>query len=135
MFTSEPDILSEGAAILRILAIYYIPFSLMWVFNGIIRGAGDTFITMLISIFSLWGIRLPLAFYLSKHTSLGSKGIWIAMVVSVNITVILSFTYFVKGRWRKSVLVHRTSEDTSFSGKERWQGDRLNPVKEGGDGD
>jgi len=43
MFTSDPDILREGAVILRILALYYVPFSLMWVFSGIIRGAGDTF--------------------------------------------------------------------------------------------
>ena len=135
MFTSDSDILREGAVILRILAMYYVPFSLMWVFSGIIRGAGDTFITMLISIFSLWGIRLPLAFYLSKHTSLGSKGIWIAMVISVNITLILSFIYFVKGRWRRSIVEQKSGENTGFSEQEHWQGHRLKPVKEGGDHD
>jgi Na+-driven multidrug efflux pump len=90
---------------------------------------------MLISIFSLWGIRLPLAFYLSKHTSLGSKGIWIAMVISVNITLILSFIYFVKGRWRRSIVEQKSGENTGFSEQEHWQGHRLKPVKEGGDHD
>jgi putative MATE family efflux protein len=135
MFTSDPDVLREGAVILRILAIYYIPFSLMWVFSGIIRGAGDTFITMLISIFTLWGIRLPLAYYLSKHTSLGSKGIWIAMVISINITMIMSFIYFVKGRWRRSIIEQKRDETTGFSQQELQTEYRLKPVKEGGDRD
>ncbi|MGI5858781.1 MAG: MATE family efflux transporter [Tepidanaerobacteraceae bacterium] len=135
MFTSDPDILREGAVILRILAIYYVPFALMWVFSGIIRGAGDTLITMLISILSLWGIRLPLALYLSKYTTLGSKGIWIAMVISTNITLIMNIIYFVKGRWRRSLAEQKSDDNTRFSQQELWKEYRLKLVKEGGDND
>ena len=90
---------------------------------------------MLISILSLWGIRLPLALYLSKYTTLGSKGIWIAMVISTNITLIMNIIYFVKGRWRRSLAEQKSDDNTRFSQQELWKEYRLKLVKEGGDND
>jgi putative MATE family efflux protein len=105
MFTSDDALLREGAKILRILGVSYIPFGMLWVSNGIIRGAGDTFITMLISIFSLWVVRVPVAYYLSKFTPLGSNGIWIAMTISSILSTLLSVGYYFTGRWKKARII------------------------------
>lgn len=113
------------------LHIIIIPFALMWVFNGIIRGAGDTFITMLISISSLWGIRVPLAYYLSRHTPLGSNGIWVAMVVSVNVTFLLSLIYFIKGHWRKGIVVSENKDITKDDKQIAQIQHSLKPIEEG----
>lgn len=110
MFTSEPDVLREGANILRILGISYIPFGLMWITNGVIRGAGETVVVMIISLFSLWGVRVPLAYYLSKYTSLGSTGIWTAMSTSAFLTFGLSTLYYFSGRWKRAVLINRPED-------------------------
>ncbi|AYO29496.1 MATE family efflux transporter [Biomaibacter acetigenes] len=104
IFTNDINLLREGSTILRILGISYIPFGLMWVSNGIIRGAGDTIITMIISMFSLWVVRVPLAFYLSKYTSMGSDGIWVAMTTSSVLSTALSLGYYFTGRWKKSIV-------------------------------
>ncbi|MDI3534858.1 MAG: hypothetical protein PWQ82_1223 [Thermosediminibacterales bacterium] len=100
MFTKDDMVLKQGAHILRILSVSYIPFGLMWVANGVLRGAGDTFITMVISIVSLWGIRIPLAVYLARFTPLGSTGIWAAMAIGSFISMFLTWGYYLTGRWK-----------------------------------
>jgi putative MATE family efflux protein len=107
MFTDERILLQEGTAILKILSISYIPFSMMWVSNGIIRGAGDTVVIMIISIFTLWGIRIPLAYYLSGNTPLASNGIWTAMAISSTLSSILSLLYYFSGRWKKTDIIRK----------------------------
>jgi len=111
MFTDDISVLSEGAAILKILAIYYVPFGFMWVFNGVIRGAGNTLVTMFISIFNLWIVRVPLAYYLSNYTALKSKGIWIAMVASSLVASLTSYIYFRTGRWKNSIIIEGNTDE------------------------
>jgi putative MATE family efflux protein len=104
MFTNDVNVLNYGAGILKILVLSYVPFSMMFVTQGIIRGAGDTFITMVISVFSLWLVRVPLAYYLSKFTSLQSNGIWVAISISSVISAVLHLIYYFTGRWRKGMI-------------------------------
>ncbi|MBF0409138.1 MAG: MATE family efflux transporter [Candidatus Riflebacteria bacterium] len=101
MFLQEPEVISIGCHYFRIIAIGYIMFSIMFVGNGVINGSGKTFITTLISLIALWGIRLPLATYLSK-TSMQLEGIWYAIVISAFIGMSLSLLYYGGGRWKNS---------------------------------
>ena len=104
IFTSNADVLNIGSVYLRIVGLSYIPFSLMFVSNGILRGAGDTFPTMVFSFVSLWMIRIPLARYLSSLESLGVNGIWIAISTSSFISMVLSQAYYKMGRWKNKKL-------------------------------
>jgi twitching motility protein PilT len=79
-FTSDPEVLKEGIGYLRIVAFAYIPYSLMFMLSGILRGAGDTVPSMLISIITLWCVRIPLAMRFSK--TMGSRGIWLGLAIS-----------------------------------------------------
>jgi Na+-driven multidrug efflux pump len=114
IFTSDADVLSIGSVYLRIVGLSYIPFSLMFVANGILRGAGDTFPTMVFSFVSLWLIRIPLARYLSSLESLGVNGIWIAISTSSFISMMLSQTYYMLGRWKKKKLVTKQDQSTGL---------------------
>jgi hypothetical protein len=49
--------------------------------------------------------------------------------------MIMSFIYFVKGRWRRSIIEQKRDETTGFSQQELQTEYRLKPVKEGGDRD
>ena len=40
----------------------------MFIYTGVMRGAGDTLIPMFITLFSLWIIRIPAAVFLSRET-------------------------------------------------------------------
>lgn len=100
-FTNEKQVLEIGSQYLRIVGISYIPFSLMFITNGILRGAGDVIPTMVFSIVSLWIIRIPLAKYLSSFGNLGSKGVWVAISVSSIVSMAISQVYYATGRWKK----------------------------------
>jgi len=104
-FTTDAGVLSVGAVYLRIMAASYIPLAIMFATNGVMRGAGDTLPTMIISICSLWLIRVPLARYLSSLPGLKENGVWWAMVASTLMGMTLSVAYYRTGLWKKRRLV------------------------------
>ena len=90
------------------LPLEYIPFGIMWVANGIIRGAGDTVVAMILSIISLWILRIPLAVFFSNL--MGSRGIWIGIAISMALSGLLSYCYYKTGRWKRCVFASRGEE-------------------------
>jgi putative MATE family efflux protein len=102
VFIHDEPVLAIGVHYLRIVGPCYFLFALMFVSNGIVNGAGQTIVTMLCSLISLWMVRVPLAAFLSRHTSLGLKGIWIAMAAGFVVTSGVSYLYYLSGRWKKT---------------------------------
>jgi putative MATE family efflux protein len=109
-FTTDAQVLSVGSSYLRIMSLSYIPFAIMFATNGVMRGAGDTLPTMIISITTLWLVRVPLARYLSSLPGLKENGIWWAMVASTLMGMTLSIAYYRTGRWKKRRLIQPAVE-------------------------
>lgn len=105
LFTTDPTVLMHGGEYLRILAIAYVPFALMFTLGGVMRGAGDTTATMLITLASLWFVRVPLAWYLSGPVGMGIPGVWWALVISPVSGSLMNYLYYRTNRWMKKVVV------------------------------
>jgi putative MATE family efflux protein len=103
LFTNDPDVIRLGNQYLTIVSSFYLLFTLMFIFQGIMRGAGDTLIPMFFSILSLWLIRIPLAYFLSGE--IGAQGIWWAIPAGWLIGLSLSFFYYKSGRWKLKTVV------------------------------
>jgi putative MATE family efflux protein len=103
LFTNDREVIRLGDQYLTIVSSFYILFTLMFIYNGIMRGAGDTLIPMFFSLISLWLIRIPLAWFLSRR--LGAEGIWWAIPAGWFIGLSLSFGYYKTGRWKKKSVV------------------------------
>lgn len=99
MFNSDPAVVSIGSRYLLIVGGFYIVFSSMFVINGALRGAGDTFVPMIVTILALWGIRVPVSVYLSGR--LGTDGIWWGMPLAWIVGLTLSALYYRTGRWKR----------------------------------
>jgi putative MATE family efflux protein len=104
MFIHHKPVLEIGIQYLRIVAPCYFLFALMFVSNGVVNGAGQTMVTMVFSLLSLWAVRVPMAAYLSRHTRLGMTGIWLAMAAGFVVTAGVGYLYYLSGRWKKSAL-------------------------------
>ncbi|HEY2760684.1 MAG TPA: MATE family efflux transporter, partial [Pirellulales bacterium] len=89
----------------RILSISFGFIGLQQVLTGTLRGAGDTVAPMLLAIISLWILRFPLAYVLSKHTALGATGIWWAVAISIIVSAILTGIWFLRGDWKHRRLI------------------------------
>ena len=105
LFTTNAEVIANGSQYLRIVGLSYIPFALMFVITGALRGAGDTIPTMAISITTLWLVRIPLARYLSSLPNLGVQGIWMAIAISSTTGMILARLYYATGRWKNKAVV------------------------------
>ena len=103
IFTQDPDVVAIGAEYLIIVSSFYILFTTLFVINGVMRGAGDTLIPMFITLFALWIVRIPLAYYLSLE--FGEAGIWWSTPIGWFTGMILGIAYYMSGRWKKKAVV------------------------------
>ena len=95
------QIVSEGAAALRIEAFAEPMFAAAIVCNGVFVGAGDTLKPAIMSLMSMWGVRLTLAAWLARDH--GLRGVWTAMAIELTFRGIIFLVRLFKGSWNKSL--------------------------------
>ena len=103
VFTKDADVVAIGKEYLLIIGGFFIIHGALNVYNGALRGAGDTLFPMITSLVCLWLIRIPLAYYLSSW--LGRNGIWWAIGFSITIGLIVTFVYYKTGIWKRRCII------------------------------
>lgn len=109
LFSNDLAVIEVGDQYLTIVSAFYILFTGMFIYNGLLRGAGDTMLPMFFSLLSLWLIRIPLAWILSEK--FGSVGIWWSIPAGWFIGLALSYFYYKTGRWRDKAVVKYAKKD------------------------
>lgn len=88
--------------------IYILPtiplMGLFSIFQGLFQGSGHTRYAMYMAIGRLWLIRIPLILLFAAFTSLGQRGIWIAMNASNILVVLYGFWIYRSGSWTRETL-------------------------------
>ena len=97
---NDPQVIKDGAKFIRIMSLSFGLLGVQQVLNGVFNGSRFTQASMLISIFSLWVVRFPLAFILSTKTVLSFEGIWWAFPISNLIAALVAFSYYKTGYWK-----------------------------------
>lgn len=105
MFTDDPVVIELGYEYLIVIGSFYLLFSTMFTINGVLRGAGDTFVPMFISLFSLWVIRIPVAWILSRYPDIGITGVFWSIPIGWGSGVVLYYLYYLSGRWKTKSVV------------------------------
>jgi putative MATE family efflux protein len=103
MFTNDTEVIRIGSEYLVIVSSFYLLFTVMFKINGVLRGAGDTLIPMFLTLTSLWVIRIPFAWIFSKI--MGESGIWWSGPAGWGVGLLLSFLYYLTGRWKTKAVV------------------------------
>jgi len=97
LMTPVDDIIRVGAECLRIEAFAEPMFAAAIVCNGIFIGAGDTLRPAIMSLASMWGVRLTLAALLA--TTYGLPGVWTAMAIELTFRGLMFLIRLFRGRW------------------------------------
>ncbi len=100
---TDPAAIKESAVFIRHIAVSFGFMGILIVLVGAFRGAGKTKISMLLTLFSVWILRFPLAYFLSKYTSLGLRGIWLSYPLTNIITALLGLIILWKYHWLTEV--------------------------------
>jgi Na+-driven multidrug efflux pump len=96
----ETETIQSSALFIKIMALTFGFIGIQNSLSGALRGTGNTMISMVLSIVSLWVLRFPLAYILSMHTKLAEVGLWIAFPVANVIAAIITILWFAKGTWK-----------------------------------
>jgi len=103
VFIDDPEVINIGVQYIYIVSGFYVIFTTMFIFTGVLRGAGDTLVPMFITILALWLIRIPASYFLSLK--IGSMGIWWGIPIAWVIGALFSFLYYKTGKWKSKAVV------------------------------
>ena len=104
-FTDDPSVVAIGREYLLIVGGFFVVHGGLNVYNGALRGAGDTVFIMTVSLVCLWLIRIPLAYQLSVWY--GRQGIWWGIGISIAIGLLVTYTYYKTNLWKKKGVIKR----------------------------
>ncbi|WP_294743708.1 MATE family efflux transporter [uncultured Prevotella sp.] len=97
------EVVEQGTQVLRIEAWAEPMFAAAIVCNGVFIGAGDTLKPAFMSLSAMWGVRLTLAWWLSKDY--GLKGVWLAMAIELTFRGLMFLGRLFFGRWNEKLIV------------------------------
>jgi putative MATE family efflux protein len=100
VFVADPPVLNAGDIAMRLSLLLMPASACSFVFNGALRGAGDTRFPVLVRAAGTWGLRLPIAALLIPIW--GLPGARLAMGLDFWTQGGLSFWRFRSGRWRST---------------------------------
>jgi Na+-driven multidrug efflux pump len=114
MLGDKPEMITEAVNLLRYLCATEMLFAYAMVVIGAMQGAGDTVRPMWVTIFSLWGVRVPLALVLALPAGfpvtswfripfgwgLGAHGAWVSMALTQGIQGVIAPLLFKQGGWK-----------------------------------
>ncbi len=86
---------------IKIMALTFGFIGIQMSLSGAFKGSGNTIITMVLSIISLWILRIPIAYLLSMYTSFAEIGIWMSFPISRIIAALITIIWFFKGTWKE----------------------------------
>jgi putative MATE family efflux protein len=101
LFTTDgPTIvlLSEFIKYLSVGALFISPGMM---FSQSLQGAGATIYPMMGVIAALYGVQIPLAWFLGVHLHMEATGLWIANLASGFANAVIMSVVFLRGRWKK----------------------------------
>lgn len=104
MFTDEEEIIYAGTIIMYMIAATSPAQISQVIFNGCLRGAGDTKFVAVTSLVSVAVLRPIITYVLCYPVGLGVYGAWISLVVDQYLRLLLSAYRFSGGKWTKVVV-------------------------------
>jgi len=115
--TTDPAIyemvINQGGRALRILAAGYFAMVFTQVFGGVLRAAGDTVSSMVISMITTVALRVPLAYLLASLTKNETwpnghpDALFISLLSSWVIGAVLTYVVYRRGKWKEMDLINR----------------------------
>ena len=99
LFLTDPQTLHIAYQLLQITLWSYLIFGNTAVLSGVMRSSGTVLWPTLLSIISIWGIEVPVAYALS-HGPLGLRGVWYAYPIAFICALAFQATYYF-AFWRR----------------------------------
>lgn len=108
LFTTDAAVIEFGYGYLvRVLPFYWLQ-AIMFVFNSIMRGAGEVRVPILSTVCGLWIARLPAAYLLAHYCQ--PVDLYFCYAIGWTLGILVSVPYYLTGRWKNKSLVGAKKE-------------------------
>ena len=102
IFSDDPEVIVLGSQVLRVVAFAEPLFGASIVSSGTLRGAGDSKFPFIISLSTMWGVRITLSMLLAAR--MGLVGVWLAMAIELMTRGSIFLIRVLRGKWVNSKL-------------------------------
>jgi MATE family multidrug resistance protein len=99
IYTPDPAVVTAGARLLMVAAIFQLFDGIQVVATGALRGAGDTRTPMIANLAGYWAIGLPVGAYLCFPSQHGAVGMWAGLclaLILIGTTLLMVWTRLIR---------------------------------------
>ncbi|HEY7117535.1 MAG TPA: MATE family efflux transporter [Tepidisphaeraceae bacterium] len=101
LFTNDPEVLRMGVIVLVFAGIYQLFDAMYIVYNGALRGAGDTFVPAVALAVLCWSITVAGGYVVARwRPDWGLAGPWVMATLYGIILGVFMLLRFTRGRWK-----------------------------------
>lgn len=108
LYTTDQAVLALAGALIPIAGVFQVADGLQAVSTGVLRGAGDTRVPLILVLLGFWLVGTPVSLYLAFRTPAGPAGLWWGLVAGLG-TVAVLLVLRVRARLRRPL--HRVLMD------------------------
>jgi multidrug resistance protein, MATE family len=113
LFTADPQVLRIGQVLLVVAALYQLFDAMYIVYNGALRGAGDTLVPAIMTATMCWLITVFGGYFVARTwPKIGPVGPWVAAALYGVILGVFLLVRFRRGKWRSIRLDRPADADT-----------------------
>lgn len=105
LFTDNPEIIGIGSGILLLSVILEPGRTFNLVVINSLRAAGDARFPVAMGVLSMWGVAVPLAYWLGIHMHMGLLGVWIAFACDEWLRGLIMYLRWRSRVWESKALV------------------------------
>jgi Na+-driven multidrug efflux pump len=102
-FIKDPAIIAESAKVVKYFSASLPFFGIFSAVNNVFQSSGHTKKSMVLSMFRLWGLRLPLSYGLGILVK-DTAGMWLGMGLSNVLGAIVALAWFLTGSWMSRII-------------------------------
>lgn len=99
IFSKDPDVISLGSIVLRMVAVSEPFYGVSIIIEGMLQGAGKTMIPFICNVSGMWGVRIIGTFIATRIFSFGLVGAWACMIGHNLLVFCLFVPYYLRGKW------------------------------------
>lgn len=118
LYSDDMQIIAMGGILLQMVALIQPLQASQFIFAGVLRGAGDTKYTAIVSFVTMLIIRPVMAIIAINQFGLGLKGAWYALVVDQLTRTLLIGRRYYQGKWIHILKHHDASASNDSAAME-----------------
>lgn len=101
LYTSDESVLVLGGMVMTFIALFQPLQAIAVVLGSVLRGAGDTRATMVITTIGVWIVRVGVGYLLGIRLGMGLFGVWLGWCADFTTRATLILLRYRAGKWKR----------------------------------